>query len=703
MTARAALRVTLLVGWSLTGLPVEGRCDDAPRADSAAVAAGRPAAAAPARPSIAAPPRFLPRLPQAPLRGRLVLNGGFGDFRGGHFHAGFDFATSQRVGRAVHAPARGWVERVRSSGVGYGRALYVRTPDGRLLEFGHLDAFAGPVAAYVDSAKAAKGEYEQDLWPARGRFAVEAGAVIAWTGESGAGGPHLHAEVRRGDVAYHPVRAGLALGDAVAPTLVDLTLEPLDDASTVEGNAGPVAVGLARRDTIAVVGRVRAVVRAYDRVAAGGARIAPWTVSIEWNGRRTACVFDSVSWATDMPEAEYVYDTGRVSGGRGFVLWAPATFRPSVLRADAPAGEEAGTIEVRPGDPPRALRIEARDAAGRKALRTVVLRPGKAPAAPVATWWRGDESWRDETLDVASLPGGFLRVSLLAAAPASGVEFQLGASARRGARRGARWTATLAAPPEAASRSIRLPIAVRSTESSTPAIDRAGVVWARRVTATAASTLADSARTLRVDLAAGASFEDALLFAFAVPATAQAGLAPLGTAWRVEPATLPLRRAARISLVSPTGAPRERVGLYRLDGARWQWVGGMADSAAQSIRGDSRRLGTFALLRDDLPPRIRLKPTPVAATAGGPYSRWAVEVSVADAESGVDGSKSYVEVDGRRVPSEWDPEAGVLRWRPLAPPAPGSHVVGVVATDRAGNTTRETGSVATADKPAAPR
>jgi hypothetical protein len=42
-------------------------------------------------------------------------------------------------------------------------------------------------------------------------------------------------------------------------------------------------------------------------------------------------------------------------------------------------------------------------------------------------------------------------------------------------------------------------------------------------------------------------------------------------------------------------------------------------------------------------------------------------------------------VDGARVPAEWDAEAGVLRWRPLARPAPGRHDVRIEAYDRAGH------------------
>ena len=59
---------------------------------------------------------------------------------------------------------------------------------------------------------------------------------------------------------------------------------------------------------------------------------------------------------------------------------------------------------------------------------------------------------------------------------------------------------------------------------------------------------------------------------------------------------------------------------------------------------------------------------PSSGTLAGPYSRWALEARVVDVGSGVDRRASWFEVDGRRMPAEWDDEAGVLRWRPLRPP-----------------------------------
>jgi hypothetical protein len=634
---------------------------------------------------------FAARLRRRPLAPPVILNGGFGDYRGGHFHAGFDLGTGRRVGRPVRAPESGWIERVRSSGVGYGRAIYLRAADGRILEFGHLDAFAGALAAYVDGAKDSSGDYEQDLWPARGRFPVHAGDVIAWSGESGAGGPHLHFEVRHGDVAYNPGRAGFPLADLVPPTLLDLTLEPLDDRSRVEGHAGPYMVNFARADTLRAIGRLRAVVGAYDRVTKGGARTAPWSVAIEWNAKRTECRFDSLSWATDMAEAAYVYDAGRVTGKRGFVLWAPPRFRPRVLRSDAPDSEEAGTIEIGPDDPPRTLTVRARDLAGRTSMRRIVLRPEAPPPGASAGWWRGDAAYTGEGIEVVSLPNGFVRLSVPLRAAAPDFEFQFGAEARRVTRGGEAWEATFAVPPSRDGAPARLALAMRGGDRSAAVSERGGLVAWCHADASAPCELLGAGGGLRVSLGSAALFEDATLLAYAVPADSTSALVAVGGGWAVMPSTLPLRRAARIGIVAPVGASLDRIGLYRRDGSRWQYVGAHVDSSSGAVSGESRALGRFALFRDQVPPRATLLRTAAAPARPGPYSRWAVEASADDAGSGIDASASYLKIDGRRVPTEWDPEAGRLRWRPLRPPAAGAHDVVVVAADRAGNTTRAVG------------
>ena len=647
--------------------------------------------AAPAGKAAAGPTPFAGRFEATPLRKPLILKAGFGDYRGGHFHAGLDLGTERRVGRPVLAPETGWIERVRSSGVGYGRSLYLRTLDSRILVFGHLDAFAGRLAEHVQNAQDSSRQYEQDLWLSPKEFHVRAGEVIAWSGESGGGGPHLHFEVRRGDTAYNPLRAGLPFVDRIPPEIATLTLEPLDEDSQVEGRSGPFTVGLSRADTVRAIGRLRGVVVARDRLRPGAGPMAPWSVGMEWEGRRTECRFDSISWAADMPEADYVYDVGRVTGNRGFLLWSAAGFRPRVMHADAPAGEEAGTIVIRPNDPPRVLQVWARDLGGGVVTRRVVLRPG-TPSPPAASgWWRGDEPWSETSAAFASFPGGFLRMSLPARSAMRAPVLQVGEGARRATRAAGVWCATFSVPKSAASKTVRMPLAVRVAGSVGTPSGSGGFVWTRRAFPAEAFELADDKGILQVRFASRALFEDATVLAYPISARGRKGLIPLGGAWQVEPARHPLRHPVRVRIVASAGASLDRVGLYRFDSGAWQWVGADRDPATHALAGESWKLGRFALFRDEVAPRAALLKPSQPPVRRGPYSRWAVEASVVEEGSGVDARASWIEVDGVRVPTEWDPEAGRLRWRPAKPPSRGTHTVLIVAVDHAGNTTRKKG------------
>ncbi|MFN8589770.1 MAG: M23 family metallopeptidase, partial [Candidatus Eisenbacteria bacterium] len=304
----------------------------------------------------------------------MRLTGGYGETRSNHFHAGLDLSTGGVVGAAVRAPLAGSVERVRTSGIGYGRSLYLRARDGRLVVFGHLDAFAPPLAAWVDSVQVATGRYEQDLWPPVARFACAAGDTVAYSGASGAGPPHLHVEIRHGDFALSPLRAGLTVADAGVPRIERLVLEPISADARVRGLASPAVLApSARAETLVAVGTLRAVVRTRSGLAGAG-DVPAWSTAVTWEGARTEARLDSISWAGEMSQLDWLVDRGRVAGSEGFILYSPAVERPRFLRTDAPFTEPAGEIRVEPGAPPRPLQVEATDVNGASRTWTVWLR-----------------------------------------------------------------------------------------------------------------------------------------------------------------------------------------------------------------------------------------------------------------------------------------------------------------------------------------
>ena len=342
--------------------------------------------------------QYFPPLDRPPLDPPLQLSGSFGEYRSGHFHAGLDFATEERVGLPVYASLPGSVMRVRASGAGYGRAVYLQADDGRLLVYGHLDAFDEPLASYIAAAQDSAGDYEQDLWPAPRRFRVSAGQRLGWSGRSGTDAPHLHFEIRRGDIAYNPLLAGLSVADTVGPVIRHVALVPVRSREDTSWEGGTQLLECTGSDTALITGRERLVVEAVDARADGQLTMAPWRVALEGGGIEVECRFDSVSWAEGTNEVDFVYDRGRAlpAGRHAVVLGAPSGFRPRVLNARGSVEDGAGVLAVPSSGRPLTVRLIVQDVAGQTATETLTFGPapagGRAVVPPTGTWVAADSA-----------------------------------------------------------------------------------------------------------------------------------------------------------------------------------------------------------------------------------------------------------------------------------------------------------------------
>ena len=362
-----------------------------------------PPAGAPAAPGVAASPgtvrapQYFPPLGRPPLDPPLRLSGSFGEYRPGHFHAGLDLSTGERVGLPVYASLPGRILRVRASGVGYGRSVYLLAEDGRTLVYGHLDAFDEPLASYVAGVQDSSGQYEQDLWPEPARFPVSAGQRLGWSGRSGTDAPHLHFEIRRGDVAYNPLLAGLSVEDTVAPVIRRVALVPVHSRADTSWEGRPQVIDCTGSDTALLAGQERLVVEAVDARADGQLTMAPWRVVLEGGGGEVECRFDSVSWVEGMSEVDFVYDRGRAlpAGRHAIVLGAPPGFQPRLLRSRAPLADGAGGLAVSPGGRPLTVRLLVQDVAGHAAAETLALGPApleRPGARPPCRWVPADSA-----------------------------------------------------------------------------------------------------------------------------------------------------------------------------------------------------------------------------------------------------------------------------------------------------------------------
>jgi len=181
----------------------------------------------------------------------LGIASSFGEYRTNHLHAGFDFSTGGKNGLPVLAVADGEVRMVKITFRGYGRALYLTHADGYMSVYAHLQGFCGAVERRIAPALARE-PYPGtvDLDPP---IVVKAGDVVAYSGESGEGFPHLHFELRKDNA---PVTTAAFFQDQTPGTTLmrQLAFIPAGPGTAVNGRYTRVTVPLPRREPVTVTG-----------------------------------------------------------------------------------------------------------------------------------------------------------------------------------------------------------------------------------------------------------------------------------------------------------------------------------------------------------------------------------------------------------------------------------------------------------------
>ena len=84
-----------------------------------------------------------------PLKIPIILSGTFGELRSNHFHSGLDIKTQGKQGIPIYAPADGYVSRIKIQQYGYGKALYIKHPNGYTTVYGHLKKFNTNIQKHI--------------------------------------------------------------------------------------------------------------------------------------------------------------------------------------------------------------------------------------------------------------------------------------------------------------------------------------------------------------------------------------------------------------------------------------------------------------------------------------------------------------------------------------------------------------------------
>ena len=224
-----------------------------------------------------------------PIKESRELSSIFADHRSFHFHSGIDFRTGEKTGLEVHASRSGWVYRLFASWWGYGKAVYLKHPDGTLTLYAHLSDFSEKLKKIVTDEQLKNKRYRADIFP-QNIIWIEQGELIGYSGETGTGEPHFHFEIRdEKNRPLNPLTSGLSIPDTIAPTFTKIGIRPLDPNSYVDDSTNIRIYPLHFDSTqqmytltkiLIVEGNIGIEISAYDQMAEKGSRFGVYKLEL---------------------------------------------------------------------------------------------------------------------------------------------------------------------------------------------------------------------------------------------------------------------------------------------------------------------------------------------------------------------------------------------------------------------------------------
>jgi hypothetical protein len=609
-----------------------------------------------------------------PLENHDKITSAFGDYRHRHYHGGIDLSTDGRVGLPVHAADSGWVMRLSTSYWGYGKAVYLHMADGRMAVYGHLSELAPKIQEYLESNQYAARRYQQNLWPSPNEIPIARGEVIGKSGQTGAGPPHLHFEIRTADNRpLNPLRFAFTKTDDVAPTIKSVTLLPrhpdrLDmPPSRVDGGllakryqaSGPASARVIDA-TPSIAGRVGVLVETDDAIDPEKGTVSTYNCRLLVNDILVTEVrLDSIDYDdTRLIDLHHEFDGQggyaerpvnlfRLPGNR---LWHYETaLNDGWLELDQTV--MAGGNEIR---------IVVEDAATDAATAAPPETPGTARVVPVQCYRNGivcrlESGTGSATRCYADF--GMTEPLQLVEEPSNGTFLWLPAAAGIGDT-------------------------IWLSDAGNP---RPCPLGFRAITRKDGGEIVSADGRARMRVSPDDLYESAFLRLekIKVPPTHRP---PLSAVYELEPATVPYSHKAELSIQHGTTAYPERLAIYRYDprGHDWVFEGAKRDPASEFITAECNLAGQFALLADRQPPTIRdVEPGRGERTRD---RRPLIQFEMFDDLSGIGSDADVImTIDGEWTVVEWDPDTHVAKARPREPLTPGEHRVEIAAKDRAGN------------------
>ncbi|KAA0991456.1 M23 family metallopeptidase [Dyadobacter aurulentus] len=305
-------------------------------------------------PSLAQKQSYTKNYYQFPIRPGLPnsLAGGLGDLRSNHFHAGLDIRTQQREGLPVYAAAEGYVYKVGVQRSGYGNVIYLRHPNGQTTVYGHLLKFGEPLASYVRQEQYKQQTFEIELFPEEGKYAVKKGEVIALSGNTGgSAGPHLHFEIRDSKNNYlNPLYFGFKeIRDVTPPKFVNLAIRPLDINGRVNGQFNRLVYAPVKmengsyrlKEPVTATGMIGFDLVAHDQMTGTGFRYGLQCIEIKMDGQEVFSYNIEIFPSTSTRDYNNLidYQTEQATGQRFLKCYVPDGNNFNLFKTNAYQGK----------------------------------------------------------------------------------------------------------------------------------------------------------------------------------------------------------------------------------------------------------------------------------------------------------------------------------------------------------------------------
>lgn len=245
---------------------------------------------------------------------RNTLAGTMGELRSTHFHTGIDIRTEGRQGLPVVAAADGFVTRIAMSPGGYGNALYLKHPNGQTTVYAHLRSFRLDLAQYVRAEQYKQKTFAINVFPRAGQFTFSKGDTIAISGNSGSsGGPHLHFDIRdKNQALLNPLEYGFnEIVDTRSPVVRTVAFQTKSKNSRVNGLFGRSQFAARLRasntyqiDTVYAIGKIGIELEAWDRMNGTRFHTGINKIKVEVSGNTT---FDEAIETWPFSKSRYFY------------------------------------------------------------------------------------------------------------------------------------------------------------------------------------------------------------------------------------------------------------------------------------------------------------------------------------------------------------------------------------------------------------